>query len=105
MPFYFDPDVHFLERHDPNPERNYPVEYQRRFEEETERQRALVDAWRSVPMHLRQRAIERGWFRPRDHARPGLAAACMEQKGAGEIQGQYSEESPVELIELPGNSG
>jgi hypothetical protein len=49
-------------RHDPDPMRFYPAEWQQREEAETARQRALVDAWRSVSPELRERALAR-WFR------------------------------------------
>jgi hypothetical protein len=65
MPFYFDPDVHFIERHDPDPLRLYRPQDRAAFESDLARKKALVDAWRDVPMALRLRAIEAGWFRRR----------------------------------------
>jgi hypothetical protein len=64
-PFYSHPGLDFPDTppHDPNPERNYPIEYQRRFAEETERQRALIAAWRSVSPALRERALAKWWRR------------------------------------------
>ena len=58
--FYFDPDRHFIERHDDNPMRFYPVEHQQRDAAELKRLKTLVDAWRNVPWELRQRAIQAG---------------------------------------------
>jgi hypothetical protein len=51
--------------HDPDPLRHYSPEWRERFEAETQRQLALVAAWRSVSPELRERAIQRGWFRRR----------------------------------------
>jgi hypothetical protein len=48
-------------RHDPDPMRFYPIEFQRREAAETARQRALIAAWATVPEPLRGRAIKR-WF-------------------------------------------